>query len=113
MRSAGRDSQARADRPVTSAVTMVETKTFRELVAALRDGGHAVHARRIEDVLDATHTTSSELIAELGRVVLEVRRGCSPLNADQRRLIKDCLRQVHRVWPGFGGLRGLFLRWFS
>lgn len=86
---------------------------FHALASSLREGGFATHAGRLEDVLNGTWTTSSELIAELGRVVLEIRQECSPLAPDQRRLIRECLRQVHRAWPGFGGLRGLWHRWFS
>lgn len=86
---------------------------FHALAASLRDGGFAMYARRLDDVLNGTWTTSSELIAELGSVVLEIRKECSPLTPDQKRLVNDCLRQVHRVWPGFGFLTGLWYRWFS
>lgn len=49
----------------------------------LKECGLAAHASRLEDTLNGTWTTSSELIAELGSVVLEIRRECSPLTSDQ------------------------------
>jgi hypothetical protein len=93
---------------------MAETSSepFHALASSLKASGFATHARRLEDVLNGTWTTSSELMAELGGVVLEIRRECLPLTPDQRRLARDCVRQVHRVWPGFGFLRGLWYRWF-
>jgi hypothetical protein len=45
--------------------------------------------------------------------VLAIRRECFPLTQDQKRLVKDCLRQVRRVWPGFGLLQGIWPRWLS
>ena len=85
---------------------------FRALVASLKECGFAKHASSLEDTLNGTWTTSSELIGELGGVVLAIRRECSPLTRDQKRLIKDCLREVHRVWPGFGSWQGMWYRWF-
>ena len=64
-----------------------------------------MHAGRLEAVLNGTWTTSSELIAELGLVVVAVRKECRPLSPAQRALLKECLRQVRKAWPGFG--------WFS
>jgi hypothetical protein len=90
---------------------MAETAPFCALALTLKEGGFTAHARRLEDILNGTWTTSSELIAELGNAVLDIRRECSPLTQDQKRLVKDCLRQVRRVWPGFGLWRGISLRW--
>ena len=90
---------------------MADTAPFRDLALSLKEGGFAAHARRLEDILDGTWTTSSELIAELGNAVLEIRRQCSPLTPDQARLVKDCLRQARSVWPGFGFWRGFPFRW--
>ncbi len=94
---------------------MAETSSqpFHALAASMKEGGFAAHASRLEDTLNGTWTTSSELIAELGAVVLQIRAECSPLTQEQKRLIKDCLRRVHRAWPGFGFLRGLWHRWLS
>lgn len=94
---------------------MAETSSerFLALASSLKESGFATHASRLEDTLNGTWTTSSELIAELGGVVLEIRRECSPLTPDQKRLVKDCLRQVRRAWPGFGFLHGVRHRWLS
>ncbi len=87
----------------------ISSQPFYDLAKSLK--GHdefTAHANRLEEVLNGTWTTSSELISELGSVVLNIRRECSPLTRDQRRLIKECLRQVRGVWPGFGILHGLW-----
>jgi hypothetical protein len=93
---------------------MVEASTqpFVALAASLKESGFAAHASRLEDTLNGTWTTSSELLSELGSVVLGVRRECSPLTVAQKRLVKDCLRQAGCAFPGFGLLHGRWSRWF-
>jgi hypothetical protein len=76
------------------------------LASALKEGGFVAHSNHLETILNGTWTTSSELIAELGQAVVAVRRECTPLNQAQKALLKDCLRQVRKAWPGFG-----FLDW--
>lgn len=83
----------------------VSSKPFYALAAALRESGFTAHSYRLESTLDGTWTTSSELIAELGVVVVAIRKECKPLNPAEKALLKECLRQVRKVWPGFG--------WFS
>lgn len=90
----------------------ISSKPFYALASSLKESGASTHGHRLEETLNGTWTTSSELIAELGSVVLEIRRDCSTLTPNQKRLIKDCLRQVHCTWPGFGFLRGIWSRWF-
>jgi len=80
----------------------VTSEPFYALASALKEGGFTTHSRRLESILNGTWTTSSELIAELGQEVVTVRKECRPLNSAQKALLKDCLRQVRRVWPGFG-----------
>lgn len=80
----------------------VSTQPFHELAKSLRDGGFAEHAARLEGVLNGVWTTSTELIGELGAAVLAIRKECKPLSADQQALIKRCLREVRKAWPGFG-----------
>lgn len=94
-------------------MTHTTSEPFHALASSLKESGLTAHASRLEDTLNGTWTTSSELIGELGAVVLEIRRECSALTPDQKRLVKDCLRQVHRVWPGFGFLHGIWYRWLS
>ena len=62
----------------------------------------STHGRRLESVLNGTWTTSTELVGELGLVVVAVRKECKPLAPDQKALVKECLRQVRKAWPGFG-----------
>jgi hypothetical protein len=83
----------------------VSSEPFHALAASLREGGFTAHSARLEGVLNGTWTTSSELIGELGAVVLVIRKECRPLDATQKALVRQCLREVRKVWPGFG--------WFS
>lgn len=87
-------------------------ESFRTLAASLRASGFDSQARRLEAAVDSTYTTSTETLAALGVEVLAVRRQCSGLSGAQKQLCRDCLRLVHHAWPGFGGLRGFWYRWF-
>jgi hypothetical protein len=81
---------------------MVSSEPFLALASALKDGGFAAHGQRLESILNGTWTTSSELIGELGVAVVAIRKECRPLNPAQKALLRECLRQVRKVWPGFG-----------
>jgi len=85
----------------------VSSKPFRALATALKESGFPTHSRRLESILDGTWTTSSELVAELGQAVLAVRKECKPLRSAHEALLKECLREVRKVWPGFGMLSWL------
>lgn len=80
----------------------VSSEPFVALAAALKEGGFTKHSLQLESILNDTWTTSSELIAELGQAVLAIRKECRPLDATQKGLVKECLRQVRKAWPGFG-----------
>lgn len=83
----------------------VSSEPFHALAASLKESGFTALARRLEGILEGTWTTSSELIGELGVAVVAVRRECRPLSAAQKALVRQCLREVRKAWPGFG--------WFS
>ena len=89
----------------------VSSEPFRALAAALKVSGFTNHSTRLEDVLNGAWTTSSELIGELGVVVITIRKECRPLTSDQKALVKECMRQVRRAWPGFGLFGWLPLGW--
>lgn len=80
----------------------VQTAPFYALAHALRVAGFEGQAQKLDDVLQGVWTTSSELIGELGAVVLLVRKECRPLNQAQRALLKACALEVRKAWPGFG-----------
>ena len=80
----------------------VSSQPFHALAAALKEGGFADHGSRLQDVLDGTWTTSSELIAELGAAVLAIRKECKPMSRDQKALVEESLGQARKVWPGLG-----------
>lgn len=81
------------------------TAPFHALASALKEAGFTSHGERIDSVLNGVWTTSSELIGELGQVVLAARKECKPIDPATKVLFKDCMRQVRTIWPGFG--------WFS
>ena len=83
----------------------VNSEPFHALAAALKEGGYTTQSVRLEHILNGTWTTSSELIGELGVAVVAIRKECKPLGPVQKALLKQCLREVRKVWPGFG--------WFS
>jgi len=80
----------------------VSSEPFHALAAALKLSGFTDHSTRLENVLGGTWTTSSELIGELGVVVIAIRKECRPLTSDQKALVKECMKQVRKAWPGFG-----------
>lgn len=81
---------------------MVSTEPFHALAADLKASGFVAHGERLEGVLNGVWTTSSELIGELGVVVIAVRKDCRPSGTRQQALVKECLREVRKAWPGFG-----------
>ncbi|MBH9553057.1 hypothetical protein [Inhella gelatinilytica] len=83
----------------------ISSQPFRMLAASLRASGFPAHGARLEAVLDGVWTTSTELLGELGQVVLAVRRDCRPLTAPQQDWVQQCLREVRKAWPGFGWWR--------
>ena len=80
----------------------VSSEPFHSLASTLKESGFTTHGARLESILNGTWTTSSELIGELGVAVIAVRKECKPLSPPQQALLKECLRQVRKVWPGFG-----------
>jgi len=79
----------------------VSSTPFQVLAASLKQSGFTAHSDRLESVLDGVWTTSTELIGELGMAVLAIRKDC-PLSAGQKTLVKQCLREVRKAFPGFG-----------
>lgn len=80
----------------------VSTEPFHVLAAELKASGFVAHGERLESVLNGVWTTSTELVGELGAVVIAVRKECRPLGARQQTLVKECMREVRKAWPGFG-----------
>lgn len=86
-------------------ITFERTAGIHALAAAF-----TIHSGRLESILDGTWTTSSELIGELGVAVVAIRKKCKHLTPAHEALLKECLRQVRKVWPGFGLLNWLSFR---
>ncbi|KEF40923.1 MAG: hypothetical protein ER33_14335 [Cyanobium sp. CACIAM 14] len=94
----------------------VRLEPFESLVGSLRGSGRHEHAERLEQALGCPCTTSSELIDQLGAVVVATRLTCRPLTQEQKALIRRCLKEVRKAFPGYGwvallpGLGGWFAR---
>lgn len=80
----------------------VSSEPFNVLAASLRESGFTTQGKHLESILNGTWTTSSEFINELGVAVLAIRKECKSLSANQKTLVKQCLREVRKAWPGFG-----------
>jgi hypothetical protein len=80
----------------------VSSEPFHALAASLRERGFAAQASRLEDILNGTWTTSTELIGELGLAVVAIRKECRGLTPAQKTLVRQCLKEVRKAWPGFG-----------
>jgi hypothetical protein len=89
----------------------VSSEPFYALMASLKASGFATHATRLEEVLNGVWTTSTELIGELGTVVYAVRAECKPLTSSQKQLVRACLKEVRKAWPGFGLFSEFPFRW--
>jgi len=84
----------------------VTSEPFYELAASLKESGFTAHSSRLESILNGTWTTSSELIGELGLAVVAIRKECRPSSSAQKALVKRCLKEVRKAWPGFGWFSG-------
>lgn len=80
----------------------ISSAPFHALAAELKSSGFSAHGARLESVLNGVWTTSSELLSELGAVVIAIRKECKPLTPNQKALARECMRQVRKAWPGFG-----------
>ena len=88
----------------------ISSEPFHALVADLKRSGFTAHSARLEGVLGGVWTTSSELLSELGVVVIAIRKECRPLTSSQKALVRECMRQVRKAWPGFA-LLSFFTTW--
>lgn len=75
---------------------------FYVLMDSLRSSGFDAQSKRLDEVLSGTWTTSSEMICELGVVVIAIRKECRTLTSAQKQLLGQCLQEVRKVWPAFG-----------
>lgn len=89
----------------------VSSEPFSALAASLNESGFTDHGKNLENILNGVWTTSSELISELGAAVVVIRKECKPLSANQKALVKQCLREVRKAWPGFGLFSWFPFRW--
>ena len=88
--------------------SMVSSKPFAALRDSLLAGPHEAYGRRLEQAMEMPCTTSSELVADMGAAVLAVRLQCRGLAPRQKALVRACLVEVRKVWPGFCWWSGIW-----
>ena len=81
---------------------MISSNPFHALLAELRARGFTAQAARLEGLLNGVWTSSSELLGELGAELIAIHRECKPASAEQKALVRACLKEVRKAWPGFG-----------
>ena len=73
---------------------------FDALIQQLRAEGYVQTAAQLHTVLhDIAWTTGSELMGELGLILLVLARSHPVMTAELRRSLDGCLRAVKHVWP--------------
>lgn len=78
--------------------TAFQVAPFDELIVKLRACGLDGHADSLSQLKGMAWTTSSELIGELGRAVLRLRKQ-PELPAEIAQLVGRCMSEVRKVWP--------------
>ena len=81
---------------------MISSTPFHALLAELRARGFTTQAARLGGLLNGVWTSSSELLGELGAELIAIHRECKPASAEQKALVRACLKEVRKAWPGFG-----------
>ena len=71
-----------------------------EAIVDARAAGLVSLADSLESRSSAAYTTSSELLGETGRAIVEfLRVGGAKVQPAVAAKLQECLRQVQRVWP--------------
>ena len=83
-----------------SSSTQISYDCFEELITQLRAEGHV----RTADILHhrlhvVAWTTGSELLGELGTVILQFQRSTPSISATIQQSLSRSLEMVRRVWP--------------
>jgi len=72
---------------------------FEELLSALRTEGHDQISQRLHVLLhEVAWTTSSELMGQLGLVILTFQRSPQSLSPELQELLCRCMDVVKQVW---------------
>lgn len=73
---------------------------MREAIAEARAAGLESLANSMESRSFAAYTTSSELLGDTGQAIVEfLQAGNAKVPPTVAAKLKECLRQVQRVWP--------------
>jgi hypothetical protein len=76
---------------------------FERLIVSLRNDGLLKEADQLYFMIHKVAWTSgSELIGELGQSIKKIKKeNANRLSADSIKNIKESMKMVKRVWPGF------------
>ena len=93
----------------------VTVEPFEKLAASLNRSGNTAYGQMLDQALGSTCTTSSELISRIGEVVVEIHLECDALDREQRSLVRQCIKEVRKAFPGYALFQMLPLtgRWFA
>ncbi|MRR17817.1 MAG: hypothetical protein EG826_15320 [Deltaproteobacteria bacterium] len=86
-------------------IVTMSYEPFERLIVTLRDDGLLAESDLLYDMIHKTAwTTGSELIGELGKSIRKIRKeNINRLSADSIKNIKESMKMVKEVWPGFWG----------
>ena len=83
-----------------SAPAQISYDCFEELITQLRAEGHVPTADILHHRLHVVAwTTGSELLGELGSVILQFQRSTPSVSATLQQTLTRSLEMVRRVWP--------------
>jgi hypothetical protein len=83
-----------------SSPAQISYDCFEEFITQLRAEGHAHTADIVHHRLHVVAwTTGSELLGELGAVILKFQRSTPSLSAPLEQSLSRSLEMVRRVWP--------------
>lgn len=81
----------------------ISYEPFDRLIVSLRNDGLLKEADQLYFMIHKVAWTSgSELIGELGQSIKKIKKeNINSLSADSIKNIKESMKMVKRVWPGF------------
>jgi hypothetical protein len=88
------------DRREMTPGTNIDYQCFEELIRRLQEGGFAVIAQKLDEMLHrVAWTTGSELIGELGLEILAFQQMTPELPVELQGAMSRCMAMVKRIWP--------------
>lgn len=81
---------------------MISYEPFEKLILALNEGGLVTESKKLDYLLHkVAWTTGSELLGDIGGEITDIDSNALQLSSKTKAVMKECLRMVEQVWPGF------------